>query len=170
MRQTILNNAIPAPIHYGGFWLRLVASLIDTVLALAIIVPLLLMFYGPGYFTVPPLDLQAGTILVPATTIGANHLISTLLTWVLPIAAILVFWRYKSATPGKMLLSLIIVDADTLRHPSMIQFVIRYIGYYVSAIPFGLGFLWIAFDKRKQGWHDKMANTVVIRKSPSFKE
>jgi uncharacterized RDD family membrane protein YckC len=28
----------------------------------------------------------------------------------------------------------------------------------------GLGFLWIAFDDRKQGWHDKIAGTVVIRK------
>ena len=41
---------------------------------------------------------------------------------------------------------------------------IRYLGYYVSAIPFGLGLLWVAFDPRKQGWHDKMAGTVVVRR------
>ncbi len=39
----------------------------------------------------------------------------------------------------------------------------RYLGYFASTIPLCLGFLWIAFDKRKQGWHDKLAGTVVIR-------
>jgi uncharacterized RDD family membrane protein YckC len=39
----------------------------------------------------------------------------------------------------------------------------RYFAYFVSTIPFCLGFLWVAFDKRKQGWHDKLAHTVVVR-------
>jgi uncharacterized RDD family membrane protein YckC len=39
----------------------------------------------------------------------------------------------------------------------------RYLGYFVSTIPFGLGLFWIGWDKRKQGWHDKLAGTVVIR-------
>jgi len=40
---------------------------------------------------------------------------------------------------------------------------VRYIGYFVSVIPFGLGFIWIAFDSKKQGFHDKLAGTVVVR-------
>lgn len=40
---------------------------------------------------------------------------------------------------------------------------IRYIGYIISAIVFYLGFIWIAIDKDKQGWHDKIANTYVIK-------
>ncbi len=39
--------------------------------------------------------------------------------------------------------------------------VLRYIGYFLSALPLDFGFLWIAFDARKQGWHDKLASTVV---------
>jgi len=39
----------------------------------------------------------------------------------------------------------------------------RYFGYYVSGLILALGFIWIAFDKRKQGWHDKLAGTLVIR-------
>jgi uncharacterized RDD family membrane protein YckC len=35
--------------------------------------------------------------------------------------------------------------------------IVRYLGYFVSSIPFGLGLFWVAFDARKQGWHDKMA-------------
>ena len=40
---------------------------------------------------------------------------------------------------------------------------VRYIGYGISEIPLFLGFLWIAFDKNKQGWHDKIAGTFVIK-------
>jgi uncharacterized RDD family membrane protein YckC len=39
----------------------------------------------------------------------------------------------------------------------------RYLGYYDSTIPFLLGLMWVGIDKRKQGWHDKLAGTVVIR-------
>lgn len=35
--------------------------------------------------------------------------------------------------------------------------------YYVPAIPLCLGFLWVAFDSKMQGWHDKLAGTVVVR-------
>ena len=39
----------------------------------------------------------------------------------------------------------------------------RYLAYFVSTIPLALGLIWVAFDKRKQEWHDKLAGTVVIR-------
>jgi uncharacterized RDD family membrane protein YckC len=42
------------------------------------------------------------------------------------------------------------------------QALLRYLGYFLSILPLGLGFLWIAWDARKQGWHDKLAGTVVI--------
>jgi uncharacterized RDD family membrane protein YckC len=57
-----------------------------------------------------------------------------------------------------------IVDAKTGGKPTSGQWLIRYVGYFVSSIPFGLGLFWVAFDARKQGWHDKMAGTVVVRK------
>jgi uncharacterized RDD family membrane protein YckC len=64
-----------------------------------------------------------------------------------------------------MAISARIVDARTGAPASTRQLVIRYLGYYVSTIPLGLGLLWVAFDPRKQGWHDKMAGTVVVRPS-----
>ncbi|PIP08224.1 MAG: hypothetical protein COX51_04865, partial [Syntrophobacteraceae bacterium CG23_combo_of_CG06-09_8_20_14_all_50_8] len=39
---------------------------------------------------------------------------------------------------------------------------LRWIGYFISALPLYIGFLWVAFDGKKQGWHDKLAGTVVI--------
>jgi uncharacterized RDD family membrane protein YckC len=56
-----------------------------------------------------------------------------------------------------------IVDARTGGRPSTGQLIGRYFAYYVSILPLMLGFIWVAFDARKQGWHDKLANTVVVR-------
>ena len=42
------------------------------------------------------------------------------------------------------------------------QLLLRYLGYYVSLLPVGLGFFWIGLDRRKQGWHDKLAGTLVV--------
>jgi uncharacterized RDD family membrane protein YckC len=73
---------------------------------------------------------------------------------------------YRQATPGKMAIGARVVDATTGGAPSTRQLVIRYLGYYVSTIPLLLGLIWVAFDPRKQGWHDKLAGTVVVRPKP----
>jgi uncharacterized RDD family membrane protein YckC len=83
---------------------------------------------------------------------------------VAPAVATVLFWMYRQATPGKMALGLRVVDATTGRPASTGQLVGRYLGYYVSMIPLLLGLLWVAFDPRKQGWHDKLAHTVVVRR------
>jgi uncharacterized RDD family membrane protein YckC len=137
-------------VEYSGFWVRVGATMIDTLLLMLLIFPLLVAIYGWAYFDVE----QTGFIAGPA---------DFLLSWVAPSIAVIVFWVSKQATPGKLALSLRIVDATTFSPPSTGQCVGRYLGYVVSTIPLGLGLIWIAFDKRKQGWHDKLAGTVVIR-------
>ncbi len=142
-------------LHYAGFWKRLAASVIDMVVITVVIALLLWMVYGEGYLerSQPvPGDLS-GLFLGPA---------DALIQLVVPVILLFVFWKYRSATPGKMLLSLKIVDARTGKAPSTAQLVGRFFAYLVSTLPLGLGFLWIGFDRRKQGWHDKLAGTVVI--------
>jgi uncharacterized RDD family membrane protein YckC len=85
-----------------------------------------------------------------------------LISWVFPAVAVIVFWRYKQATPGKMILSLGILDAKTGNKPSAGQCAGRYFGYFVSMLPLFIGLIWVAFDKKKQSWHDKLAGTVVV--------
>ena len=80
----------------------------------------------------------------------------------LPAVATILFWKARQATPGKMALSLKIVDAQTGQPMSTGQAIGRYFAYFVSAIGLMLGYLWVAFDRRKQGWHDKLAGTVVV--------
>ena len=137
---------------YAGFWIRVGASLIDTILIMVLTFPIATAIYGEAYWDSE--SLVAG-------------LWDVVLSYIQPAIAVIVFWVYKSATPGKMITNLIIVDAETGGKPSTGQFVGRYFAYYLSAIPLLLGFIWVAFDKRKQGWHDKLAGTVVIRKNES---
>lgn len=86
-----------------------------------------------------------------------------LITWVLPAVAIIVFWITKQATPGKMAISAKIVDASSGMAPSTGQCIGRYLAYFISMFPLCLGILWVAFDRKKLGWHDKLAGTVVVR-------
>lgn len=135
---------------YAGFWVRVGATLIDVVLVMLVTFPLLISIYGWAYFESDHYSWVAGP---------ADFLIS----WVFPALAVILFWHYRQATPGKMLLSLRIVDADTGAKPSLGQNIGRYFAYLASILPLGLGFLWVAFDRRKQSWHDKLARTVVVR-------
>lgn len=81
----------------------------------------------------------------------------------LPAVGIILFWLYKQATPGKMAISARIVDADTGNTISIGQSIGRYLAFFIPMLPFYLGFIWVAFDSKKQGWHNKLANTVVVR-------
>ena len=144
------DTVVASNFEYVGFWARVGAALIDTLLILVIVGPLSYWIFGPGYFT-------AGATGV------FGHLVDFLINAVLPAVAVVVFWIYRQATPGKIAIGARIVDERTGGHPSTGQLIGRYFAYSVSIIPFCLGLLWVAFDSRKQGWHDKLAHTLVVR-------
>lgn len=135
-------------LEYAGFWPRVGAALIDTLLLLFITVPLVTLIYGREYWS---------------TTEWIQGPADFLINWILPAVAVVLFWISRQATPGKMAIGARIVDARSGAKPSTRQLVVRYLGYYVSMIPLMVGILWVAFDPRKQGWHDKLAGTVVVR-------
>ncbi|TMG76536.1 MAG: RDD family protein [Betaproteobacteria bacterium] len=141
------DNLIPSGPRYVGFWKRLLAFFIDTLILVVFFVTIAIAVYGRRY--------------VQLASEGQTLLFDVLVQVVLPAVAAILFWRFRGATPGKMLVSAKIVDAATLGAPSTGKLIGRYFAYLVSSI-FMLGFIWIAFDKRKQGWHDKLAGTVVI--------
>jgi uncharacterized RDD family membrane protein YckC len=134
--------------EYAGFWVRVGAAIIDTLLLSIIILPVLTAVYGSAYWSSDRL------IQGPA---------DFLISWVAPAIAVVLFWIARQATPGKMALGIRIVDAETGGKPRNGQLVLRYLGYYVSMLPLFIGILWVAFDSRKQGLHDKIAGTVVVR-------
>lgn len=134
--------------EYAGFWFRLWATVIDTLLFTLWSIPLMYAIYGDSLVTQPK------WVMGPADVV---------INWIVPTVAVILFWRNKQATLGKMAIRAKIVDANTGGVPTTRQDIIRYFGYLVSLLPLGLGYLWIAFDPRKQGFHDKLAGTVVVR-------
>jgi uncharacterized RDD family membrane protein YckC len=72
------------------------------------------------------------------------------------------FWVTWGQTPGQRVMQIKVVRRDG-RSLSWGRAIARYLGYYVSALPLYLGFLWVLWDPHKQGFHDKIADTVVVR-------
>jgi hypothetical protein len=70
---------------------------------------------------------------------------------------------------GKMAVGIKIVGPDG-QPPSLVKAVLRYIGYFVSGVALSLGFLWVAFDRKRQGWHDKLANTYTVYSDVDFSD
>lgn len=139
---------------YAGFWVRFLAQIIDGILFLLITLPMLYLIYGEAYFTTEP-----------ATGLPFYGTADVLISVVFPLVACLWFWMKKGATPGKMLLGLKVLDAKTGNLLTIGQALLRYAGYILSSLIFCLGYIWVGFDKKKQGWHDKMAKTVVVREA-----
>ena len=146
---------------YIGFWARFVAFLVNSIIALVIMAPLSALLYEKVVISDYDLTDREQFLDLIAAMSGQGS-IETVIIGTLFI----LLWVFRNAEPGKMLFRAVIVDARSLQSASAWQYVARYIGYYVSLLPFGLGFIWIAFDARKQGWHDKIAGTVVIKEIP----
>jgi len=127
---------------YAGFGQRAAALLIDWLIITIVVVPVMVLGFG-----------------IREVTPGEGW---ELALFAAVAAAVVGFWRYCGATPGKIALGLRIVDAATGEPPTLGRLALRFAGYFVSAAPLYLGFLWAAVDRRKQGWHDKIARTVVI--------
>ncbi len=135
-------------LKYVGFWKRTVAGLVDTFLIILVIFPILIWVYGIEYLNNEHMEKGSFDFII---------------NYVFPTIAVILLWKYYQATPGKMIFKATIVDAKTGGKPSLRQLIIRYLGYIISTIPLGLGIFWVAFDKKKQGFHDKLANTVVAQ-------
>lgn len=131
--------------EYAGFWIRLGASIIDNIIIMVALVPIgMLMGWNSMYSS--------------EITSTADWL------WQILIAAFCVFcWVKFAGTPGKRLLRLKVLDERTGENVTVGQGIIRYIGYFPAVLVLFIGLIWVAFDPKKQGWHDKMAKTVVVR-------
>lgn len=141
--QIDVNN-----VEYAGFGVRLLASILDSIVQMCVLVPLLYVSFGPSAFTDP--NFSGG---LPGFVIN----------WVLPALYCILFWKYRSATPGKIWMGIMIIDAKTGATPDIGKLVLRFIGYIVCGLTLLLGFLMIFFDKKKRGLHDIIAGTLVIK-------
>ena len=145
-------------IQYAGFLRRTLAFTIDMIIVSLISTALILAIFG----------------------IEQLHQMQSMTSWhtidwriagveqILPAIWTISFWFVWMATPGKLLFDCQIVDARSLQKAGLRQLVVRYLGYILSSLPLGLGFIWIIFNPRRQGWHDKLSGTVVIMQYDSL--
>ena len=134
--------------EYAGFWIRFGAMLIDLVVMIIVLYIPLTIIYGEEYW------------------LGEQFIYGfwdVTLGYIVPIVATIWFWLRYMGTPGKMATKLRIVDAATGNKMTTGQAIGRYFAYIIAMLPLCLGLIWVGIDKKKQGWHDKLAGTVVIR-------
>jgi uncharacterized RDD family membrane protein YckC len=157
-----------SPLHTGqpgevasrrlaGFWIRVVAYLSDSIVIQLIIWML---------FAVAVLGYSAGS----STSVSVQQMYELYPTEWGPIAGLdilikLVYYTLflgrSGQTPGKMLFGIKVIrtDGGPVTHG---QALLRTLGYYINMFTLQIGFLWVAFDPRKQGLHDKIARTLEI--------
>ncbi len=83
--------------------------------------------------------------------------------WVLGAVYYWYFWtRQDGQTLGKKLMNIRVIKADG-GPLSDSDAILRYIGYYINSFVIGIGWIWALFDKDRQGWHDKIASTYVVK-------
>jgi len=142
-------------VQYGGFGRRSIAFLIDIIVlqAAALLVTI------------------AGLLVIGADTEGLVTGSAALLNAYSAAATVmnLFYFTYFHGTTGqtigKRILGMKVIQSTGEPMRLGVAF-LRWVGYLVSALFFFLGFLWIAFDGRKQGWHDKIAGTCVVKPGP----
>ena len=156
--------------HFGGLNRRMMAATIDSCM---------LAFFAPIFNRIAPLRVEALASLqdIQNHTPSGSRMLADIVTngdfmasWAINLSvqmlAFCVFsgicWHYWSATPGKMIMRLKLVDAVSEQPVSDKQILIRLAGYWLSCFVFLLGVFWIGIDKKKRGWHDRLAGTVVI--------
>lgn len=151
-----LQESRPAhePPCYAGFWRRMAADLVDNALLLPVV-----SLLAPSQW---PTRWSTAGLLAALTQSATTDPVRQLLALVLGVAYSIFFWVRYLGTPGKLLFHCHLVDAQTLGPLTIRQSLLRNVGYLVSWGTLGLGFLWIAWDKRKQGFHDKIAGSVVL--------
>ncbi len=156
-------QGFPDNVQYAGFWDRFMAFLPDLIVQALISAPLLYLMIRSDLLAVATDPYAVLELLREA----GDSTTGILLNYVLPALYFVLFWKFKAATPGKSVVGMTVVDADTGGKPTTARLVIRYLGYWLNVLTFLIGFFWVAFDKRKQGLHDKMARTVVIMTPPT---
>lgn len=143
----------------AGFWVRTIAFLIDNMI-LNLIYMIFLVSGGLAVYL-------ASGASEPLMFLGRAAGLTTPCNLIMVVITIGYFTYLHGATGqtiGKMVCRLKVVreDGEPLSYGRSF---LRCTGYIFSAIVLNLGFLWVAFDRNKQGWHDKIARTYVIRLS-----
>jgi len=147
----------PPAVRFGGFWIRVVAALIDAIAVGVVTGPVSLLI---GVV----IGIAGHTVAMPKPGVDVASLIitgsfSTLVNW---LYAALLESSSHQATLGKMALGLKVTDLEG-RRISFVRATGRHFAKILSGMVLFIGFIMVGFTRRKQGLHDMVAGTLVIR-------
>lgn len=140
-----------AGLRYGGFWVRFVAFILDAIVLAVITTALAPLVSGGNVVTTA----GGGGIEINYTANAIGLLVD--------LVYFVGFWAWRGQSPGMIPFNMRIVMADDGGKVDAVRCLLRYVGLLISIAILFLGVIWVGFDRRKQGWHDKIAGTVVVR-------
>jgi len=141
--------------HFGGFWIRVGSKLIDGVILWLVQLPIGLVLGGVLGFSNQGSDFKLSTMLfVQAINISSSIII--------PMIYNVWFLTWKSATPGKLILGLKIINADGSEKISFGKAIGRFFAEYLSSLILCIGYIIAAFDDEKRTLHDHICKTRVV--------
>jgi len=147
--------------HYAGFWSRAAARIID----LLIIIASFNLIYLVDRLGADA-GLWTGMGLGEGSRSGAGLSMANVLRGLFFLTFPVFYYVYLHAmygqTFGKMALKIKVVNEDGTPLDYRKAF-LRWLGYFLCDLTFYVGYVWAAFDHRKQGLHDKVCKTVVVR-------
>ena len=144
--------------RYAGFWIRVAARIIDLILLLA----------GFNLFVLGDRMGSKAELWAPAGDgflrdgIGAANLVRAVFYLFFPAFYYIYLHGAWGQTFGKMALGIRVLNDDGSPLGYRKSF-FRWLGYLLCDLTLDLGYLWAAFDPRKQGLHDKVCGTIVVR-------
>ena len=144
-------------VGYGGFWIRVVATIIDGIILRVVVSPIRMIFAGLGL---------TGTMMSGGPHIGLAFLGGG----VTLLALVFGSWLYEAfmesssyqATLGKMIFGMKVTDLNGTRI-SFERATGRHFAKWLSGMILGIGYIMVGFTDRKQGLHDLLAGTLVRR-------
>jgi uncharacterized RDD family membrane protein YckC len=146
----------PAPgLAFAGYGERLMAYIVDVIIVTIVIVVVAV---------IGGLAIAGGAVTGSASAVVGGGLLLVVAIFVVSLGYFPFFWARGGATPGMRMFGLIVVRDSDGGPISGGQAVIRLIGYWVSSLVFYLGYIWVFVDKRRRGWHDLIAGTVVVQR------
>jgi uncharacterized RDD family membrane protein YckC len=152
--------------QYAGFISRAIALILDQLIVVAaitifngVIAGTLNLFLNIDVSNCPAVD--RSDLFSLALICQAANWLRLIISLVLTPVYFGIFWTLGGQTVGQYALGLRVVRLDG-RRMTLWRSLLRWAGYLVSLIAFGLGFLWVLWDDRRQGWADKLARTVVV--------
>ena len=109
-----------------------------------------------------PLGPSIETFPLSPDAFAATVVLWLIVAQCIPILVTGLLWAVWGTSPGKHVVRLRIVDADSREPMTVKQATLRTIGYLLTFAMCGAGFLWVMFNPRKQALHDRIAKTIVI--------